>query len=551
VRLSEEDRAAMKARFGADFSRVRVHSDAIAARAATELRARAFTIGPDIYFAPGQFHPHQPVGRALLAHELTHVLQQAPGQVRRAPSLDDRETDSDPLEREARRIEQVALRDGAGAVEVSGRASTGRIQRSGEPALIETVRAGASGGLNRMADLVRERMPDRMSAAAVALDDLRRSLAGRSTVALTADAVHGLDSAHQQARALAPDWLPIPDLDFTPVPAGRPTAALAAVPAVAETALATEAVEATGVVTRAALRPVAVEATAVAAEVLIPAAVVELLLAALIVLEVVLAIAAIVGLVILVKHWLEKATAAPSPAREPAPAEAPPDVAADRAGAKPAPIVPPVPAARTQERAEPRATEKIEEQERQRGAYPLCWPTQLGCPCALRFQRLRPDEPDLTDDGQEKLRRDPAFTRRIQGVIKTTDIGILLKRSKIDIHHRHPLFLGGAENAESNALVLDRDEHHAGHASLNYQPQMRLPPLPLRPLDTNILNHPSGTQYYLAGMKNERDQTCVGAVVPGLVVPCSCEDPDLGVLVRNLLAATEPAPGPAANGARD
>jgi hypothetical protein len=66
----------MAAAFGADFSQVRVHTDADAGRMAQNLHARAFTIGQDIAFAPGEYQPGSPIGDALLAHELAHIVQQ-------------------------------------------------------------------------------------------------------------------------------------------------------------------------------------------------------------------------------------------------------------------------------------------------------------------------------------------------------------------------------------------------------------------------------------------------------------------------------------------
>jgi hypothetical protein len=63
-------------KFGADFSRVRVHTDARAADTADALDAKAFTVGNDIAFARGEFAPHSGEGQKLLAHELTHVVQQ-------------------------------------------------------------------------------------------------------------------------------------------------------------------------------------------------------------------------------------------------------------------------------------------------------------------------------------------------------------------------------------------------------------------------------------------------------------------------------------------
>jgi hypothetical protein len=65
----------MGQRFGHDFSRVRVHTDAAAARSARDLDASAFTVGQDVVFGAGQYKPQTGFGKRLLAHELTHVVQ--------------------------------------------------------------------------------------------------------------------------------------------------------------------------------------------------------------------------------------------------------------------------------------------------------------------------------------------------------------------------------------------------------------------------------------------------------------------------------------------
>lgn len=81
--LDSETRDFFEARFGHDFSQVRVHTDAKAARSARALYARAYTTGHNVVFGARQYAPHSTEGRRLLAHELTHVLQQrgpAPGQ---------------------------------------------------------------------------------------------------------------------------------------------------------------------------------------------------------------------------------------------------------------------------------------------------------------------------------------------------------------------------------------------------------------------------------------------------------------------------------------
>jgi Domain of unknown function (DUF4157)/Predicted lipoprotein of unknown function (DUF2380) len=66
----------MEQRFGHDFSRVRVHSDAAAGRSARDINANAYTVRQNIVFGAGQFAPHESGGRKLLAHELAHVVQQ-------------------------------------------------------------------------------------------------------------------------------------------------------------------------------------------------------------------------------------------------------------------------------------------------------------------------------------------------------------------------------------------------------------------------------------------------------------------------------------------
>jgi hypothetical protein len=69
-------RARMESAFAHDFSGVRVHTDGRAAAASNRINARAFTIGSDVAFGAGEYHPGTIVGDALLAHELAHVVQQ-------------------------------------------------------------------------------------------------------------------------------------------------------------------------------------------------------------------------------------------------------------------------------------------------------------------------------------------------------------------------------------------------------------------------------------------------------------------------------------------
>jgi Domain of unknown function (DUF4157) len=72
-------RAFMEPRFGHDFSGVRVHTDAKAAQSARAVNAVAYTVGKDVVFGAGQYAPGTSEGRRLIAHELTHTIQQGEG----------------------------------------------------------------------------------------------------------------------------------------------------------------------------------------------------------------------------------------------------------------------------------------------------------------------------------------------------------------------------------------------------------------------------------------------------------------------------------------
>ena len=74
--LDSAARAFLEPRFGRDFASVRIHTGRAAAESASALGAVAYTVGRDIVFAPGHYAPHTEHGRWLLAHELTHTVQQ-------------------------------------------------------------------------------------------------------------------------------------------------------------------------------------------------------------------------------------------------------------------------------------------------------------------------------------------------------------------------------------------------------------------------------------------------------------------------------------------
>lgn len=90
--LPEAPRSFFESRMGHDFGDVRVHTGSAAAASAESINARAYTLDRDIVFGRSQYDPGSTAGRRLLAHELTHVMQQgspgAPRLIRRSPKVE-------------------------------------------------------------------------------------------------------------------------------------------------------------------------------------------------------------------------------------------------------------------------------------------------------------------------------------------------------------------------------------------------------------------------------------------------------------------------------
>ncbi|WP_202842474.1 eCIS core domain-containing protein [Luteimonas saliphila] len=153
-------RASLEPRFGTDFSAVRIHDDATSHRAARALHANAFTWGQHIHFGAGRYRPDHEHGLHLLAHELTHTVQQrgsAPVAATDAIEVDAPDT---PLEREA---------DAAADAVVAGHmasprpitTATGLVQRDAIPGNAESDLPDGSGGGVRIRRTMREQPCDR------------------------------------------------------------------------------------------------------------------------------------------------------------------------------------------------------------------------------------------------------------------------------------------------------------------------------------------------------------------------------------------------------
>jgi uncharacterized protein DUF4157 len=113
--LDSATRSFFEPRFGYDFSKVRVHTDRRAHESARAVSALAYTVGDHLVFGPGQFAPSTSSGQRLLAHELTHVIQQTQGRSASIQRKLEVGAVNDSLEQEAERYaEQITTQTVAG-----------------------------------------------------------------------------------------------------------------------------------------------------------------------------------------------------------------------------------------------------------------------------------------------------------------------------------------------------------------------------------------------------------------------------------------------------
>jgi len=109
--LDANTRAFFEPRFAHDFNHVRMHTDGPAAESARAVGALAYTVASDVVFADGNYAPQTSMGRELLAHELSHVMQQSSGTgsgLQRESNDDDH---SKPLEKEAHETAKQVVED--------------------------------------------------------------------------------------------------------------------------------------------------------------------------------------------------------------------------------------------------------------------------------------------------------------------------------------------------------------------------------------------------------------------------------------------------------
>lgn len=129
--LEKATRDHFEPRFGVDFSQVRVHDDRTAHEEAAKLNARAFTVGNDVSLAEGQPSTDTQAGQRLLAHELTHVVQQTGADHGVQGSASSRH---DTMEQEANRAAAAVVAGRSVVGQVTPRAASGpQLQSKDEP----------------------------------------------------------------------------------------------------------------------------------------------------------------------------------------------------------------------------------------------------------------------------------------------------------------------------------------------------------------------------------------------------------------------------------
>ena len=138
--LEDGVRSGMETRFGHDFGDVRVHTDTRASESARAVQAHAYTVGSDIVFQSDRYSPNSSEGQHMLAHELTHVVQQRSGPVDGTPAGGGVRI-SDPSDRFEREAEATADRVMSAPVApvASGGESPSAVQRQEEEAPEEEV----------------------------------------------------------------------------------------------------------------------------------------------------------------------------------------------------------------------------------------------------------------------------------------------------------------------------------------------------------------------------------------------------------------------------
>jgi hypothetical protein len=502
--LDASTRVYMESRFGHDFAAVRIHRDAGAAASARAVATHAYTVGRDIVFASGQYTPETTAGRRLLAHELSHVLQQRDGAaviMRQADAcLRECERQFDaclgrtrfPPECIASRGQCMNRCPPAGPEELAARrqARVARVRELGFNHGFHLAEAADSVSLHNQSQVPDDWdfIPEDRRPFIQHVDGTPRGrwrvvsppvlLANREEVE---SFVNGVNAGLEQHARI--------ERFFEPIAEGLQLLAMA---------LSTSAAM------RMAAEPMLVEPVAPvggrppqlrlirggggsAPETVAPRPVTGPSRAPV-----------SAGRGGAARALAEVPEVTPQPVRprpelvhsQPQEAVVPRAAAAPQQAPSPGTLPSAVPL--------PAALAALQGKPRPANAYPICWPIHFGPAPATVFIKTTPPDRDYAEQQQA------ALVRRWLRAFR--DPGFVAER--YHVHHVLPLFLGGADDLARNAMTLLATTHLRSHAVLRHQPQMATPPPPLQPLGPDIYRHPVGTMYWLAGYKENPEQVC-------------------------------------------
>jgi hypothetical protein len=140
-------RSRMAKAFGEDFSDVHIHTDSKSAELTGRMNARAFTIGSDVAFGAGEYRPGTPIGDALIAHELAHVMQQRGERTVEAPLAKGAQYNTLEEDADASAVEAIT------SLWMGREGRLGKLRREALPRLKSGLRLQRCGGRERKLDV--------------------------------------------------------------------------------------------------------------------------------------------------------------------------------------------------------------------------------------------------------------------------------------------------------------------------------------------------------------------------------------------------------------
>ncbi|HUS12540.1 MAG TPA: DUF4157 domain-containing protein [Pyrinomonadaceae bacterium] len=485
--LSKKEREFFEPRLGHDLSNVRIHNDSGAADSASSVSALAYTTGNHIVFGRGSYAPSTTSGKRLLAHELTHVIQQGNRGSRGAGTLLQRQPAP-----EVNRAQQQGITSQKWSPELEA-----QYRRQGQEGAANAIRRCRTMGGSACNVILTVEETSTLYVAYKTLKALaeeqqkEKSGSGGTEAAPLVAGGLGLQPSGPSAPKIPPSLLRPP---VTPpvTPTLPPPAGAGAGTAVAE-ATAGEAA-AGAAVTVAELIPPAVIIAGLIAEIYLLVDMTEFqqrfIKLGYVFLDAPLSIC-IRGC-----HTSSASTSPRSPQLPKIDKPGPqPITDEDRERfkdwlpkGKTGPTVGPTAGPRPQ-------TSEEEEQKKRRGRYPIYWPATL-LPPPLSGSKLVETFVRVSGAG-----RDPDLAETLLGAKWARARQEDLRGGSLVPHHVIPLFLGGAD-LPSNVILWNAALHRRGHPCLRFQPQMMFPRPGLPPLSPDLYAHFDGTPYYLAGVKD-------------------------------------------------